>query len=144
MFQTSTQSVHIVSYSSVLNTVEASKINKKMKYNNIETTSSYNSIHPVYLCTDQLSEDFENYHEGTIWWGIFLAFISGAFFTISSALVKGIEDVDPMILLIIRSVLQIIVMLFIAHKERKNLIGPHGQRQLIQLQVGIFFSLSLF
>ncbi|PSN36606.1 hypothetical protein C0J52_21291 [Blattella germanica] len=40
------------------------------------------------------------------WFGIFLAFMSGAFFTLSSAAVKALKSMDPMELLIIRTTLQ--------------------------------------
>jgi hypothetical protein len=74
--------------------------------------------------------------EGANWLGIFLAFLSGAFFTLSSAGVKGLKGVDPMELLILRSLLQLAVMLSIALWKGDNILGPKGQRGLLQLQVG--------
>jgi hypothetical protein len=73
--------------------------------------------------------------EGANWFGIFLAFLSGAFFTLSSAGVKGLTSVDPMELLILRSVLQIATMTSVAIRCGENLLGPKGQRGLLQLQV---------
>lgn len=73
--------------------------------------------------------------EGANWFGIFLAFLSGAFFTLSSAGVKGLTSVDPMELLVVRSLLQIAVMLSVAIRNGENLLGPKGQRGLLQLQV---------
>lgn len=75
--------------------------------------------------------------EGANWFGIFLAFLSGAFFTLSSAGVKGLKGVDPMELLVLRSILQVAAMLPIALSKGENILGPKGQRGLLQLQVGI-------
>jgi hypothetical protein len=75
--------------------------------------------------------------EGANWFGIFLAFLSGAFFTLSSAGVKGLKGVDPMELLVLRSLLQVAVMLPIALSKGENILGPKGQRWLLQLQVGV-------
>jgi hypothetical protein len=75
--------------------------------------------------------------EGANWFGIFLAFLSGAFFTLSSAGVKGLKGVDPMELLVLRSLLQVAAMLPIALSKGENILGPKGQRGLLQLQVGI-------
>ncbi|PNF41026.1 hypothetical protein B7P43_G08826 [Cryptotermes secundus] len=72
--------------------------------------------------------------EGANWFGIFLAFLSGAFFTLSSAGVKGLKGVDPMELLVLRSILQVSAMLPIALNKRENILGPKGQRGLLQLQ----------
>lgn len=105
-----------------------------MKFN-IESTTSYNSIHPAYQHTEQFENNIESYRNGTQWFGILLAFISGAFFTISSGLVKAVENVDPMVLLSIRAVLQIIITLFIALRRGKNLLGPKGSRLLLNFQV---------
>jgi hypothetical protein len=74
--------------------------------------------------------------EGANWSGIFLAFLSGAFFTLSSAGVKGLKGVDPMELLFLRSLLQVAAMLPIALCKGDNILGPKGQRALLQLQVG--------
>ncbi|KAK2575463.1 hypothetical protein KPH14_011194 [Odynerus spinipes] len=104
-----------------------------MKYS-IESTTSYNSIHPAYYYNEQFANNIETYKEGTKWFGIFLAFLSGTFFTISSALVKAVRNVDPMLLLIIRAILQILTMIIVAIKMSKNLSGPKGQRMLIHLQ----------
>lgn len=73
--------------------------------------------------------------EGANWYGIFLAFLSGAFFTLSSAGVKGLTSVDPMELLVVRSLLQIAAMLSVAIRNGEDLLGPKGQRGLLQLQV---------
>ena len=104
----------------------------------IEATTSYESIHPAYHYTEQFNNNLETYREGTKWGGIFLAFVSGTFFTISSALVKVIRNVDPMILLGIRAIFQMIVMFIVACKE-DNIFGPKGQRLLIHFQVSQIF-----
>ncbi|KAI4495911.1 hypothetical protein M0802_008317 [Mischocyttarus mexicanus] len=104
-----------------------------MKFD-IKSTTSYNSIHPTYHYNEQFANNVETYQEGTKWLGIFLAFISGAFFTISSALVKAVRNVDPMILLMIRAILQILVMVIIAIRTTKNIFGPKNQQMLIHLQ----------
>ena len=77
------------------------------------------------------------------WFGIFLAFMSGAFFTLSSAAVKALKSLDPMELLIIRTTLQCCAMLPIALKRGENLLGPKGQRLLLQLQVKLQLSFYL-
>ncbi|KAF3423102.1 hypothetical protein E2986_06744 [Frieseomelitta varia] len=104
-----------------------------MKFS-IESTASYNSIHPAYHYTEQFANNAETYQESTKWYGVFLAFLSGTFFTISSALVKAVENVHPMVLLAIRSVLQMLVMAAVAFKVSKNVFGPKGQRMLLHLQ----------
>jgi len=77
--------------------------------------------------------------EKTNWWGIALAFISGAFFTLSSAAVKYLREVDPMELLLIRSSVQCLVVLPIALRRNgcspAAFFGPKGHRGLLQLQV---------
>ncbi|XP_063973878.1 solute carrier family 35 member G1 [Diachasmimorpha longicaudata] len=112
-----------------------------MKFN-IESTTSYNSIHPAYQYTEQFDHNVETYREGTNWFGIFLAFMSGTFFTISSGLVKAIRNVDPMVLLGIRAILQIVVMLGVAIRHGKNISGPKGSRMLIHFQ-GIVGGMTL-
>jgi hypothetical protein len=82
--------------------------------------------------------------EGANWFGIFLAFLSGAFFTLSSAGVKGLKGVDPMELLVLRSLLQVVAMLPIALSKGENILGPKGQRGLLQLQVWITKTLFRF
>ncbi|KAK0160364.1 hypothetical protein PV328_007780 [Microctonus aethiopoides] len=104
-----------------------------MKFN-FGSTTSYNSIHPTYQYVEQFNNNNETYRNDTKWFGILLAFISGAFFTISSGLVKAIKNVDPMILLGIRSLLQIFVMLAICIIHGKNILGPKESRTLIHLQ----------
>lgn len=85
--------------------------------------------------TEVFSNNVEYYREATKWRGILLAFISGLSFTVSAALVKSIRNVDPMVVLSIRAVAQIIVMTVIAKIASKSLIGPKGSRLLVQLQV---------
>jgi hypothetical protein len=80
--------------------------------------------------------------EGANGFGIFLAVLSGAFFTLSSAGVKGLKGVDPMELLVVRSLLQVAAMLPIALSNGEHILGPKGQRGLLQLQVGITMSLA--
>jgi len=41
------------------------------------------------------------------WLGVFLAFMSGVFFTLCSSTVKYLTDIDPMELLIFRSIIQV-------------------------------------
>lgn len=108
-----------------------------MKFS-IESTASYNSIHPAYHYTEQFANNGETYRDGTKWYGVFLAFLSGTFFTISSALVKAIRNVDPMILLAIRAVVQILAMAIIACKSSSGLTGSSGQKLLIHFQVKLF------
>lgn len=105
-----------------------------MKFS-IESTASYNSIHPAYHYTEQFTNNGEAYREGTNWKGVFLAFVSGTFFTVSSGLVKAIRNVDPMILLAIRALVQILAMIVVACKSSSGLIGPSGQKMLINFQV---------
>jgi len=105
-----------------------------MKFS-IESTASYNSIHPAYHYTEQFANNSEAYRDGTKWYGVFLAFLSGTFFTISSALVKAIRNVDPMILLAIRALVQILAMVIVACRSSSNLFGPSGQKILIHFQV---------
>lgn len=107
-----------------------------MKFS-IESTTSYNSVHPAYHYNEQFANNIETYQEGTKWLGVLLAFLSGTFFTISSALVKAVRNVDPMLLLIIRAILQILAMIIVAIKTSKNFLGPKGQQMLIHLQVCI-------
>lgn len=108
-----------------------------MKFS-IESTTSYNSIHPAYQHTEQFANNEEIYRDGTKWYGVFLAFLSGTLFTVSSALVKAIINVDPMILLAIRAIIQILAMAFVACKSSDNLMGPSGRRILIHFQVKNF------
>jgi len=49
----------------------------------------------------------------TSFWGVFLAFISGVFFTLCSSTVKYLTNVDPMALLVIRSTFQVSVHYFL-------------------------------
>ncbi|CAG5090837.1 Similar to SLC35G1: Solute carrier family 35 member G1 (Homo sapiens) [Cotesia congregata] len=112
-----------------------------MKFN-IESMTSYNSIHPTYQHTEQFENNIESYRDGTQWFGILLAFISGAFFTISSGLVKAVKNVDPMVLLGIRAILQIITTILIAIRYGKNLVGPKGSRLLLNFQ-GIVGGMTL-
>lgn len=107
-----------------------------MKFS-IEPTTSYNSIHPAYHHTEQFANNGEVYRESTRWYGVFLAFLSGAFFTISAALVKVVRNVNPMILLAIRALLQSLVMTVVACRSSKNLFGPSGRRILIHFQVRV-------
>ncbi|XP_050444967.1 solute carrier family 35 member G1-like [Cataglyphis hispanica] len=104
-----------------------------MKFS-IESTASYNSIHPAYHYTEQFANNGDTYREGTRWYGVFLAFLSGTFFTISAALVKAVRNVDPMMLLAIRALLQILVMLIVACRSSGELFGPSGRRILIHFQ----------
>lgn len=109
-------------------------IHNAMKFS-IESTASYNSIHPAYHYTEQFANNGETYRDGTKWYGVFLAFLSGTFFTISSALVKAVRNVDPMILLAIRALMQILTMAVVACRSSSDLFGPSGQRILIHFQV---------
>ncbi|XP_066587381.1 solute carrier family 35 member G1-like isoform X2 [Prorops nasuta] len=104
-----------------------------MKFN-IESTTSYNSIHPAYQYNEQFANNIETYQDGTKWSGVLLAFISGTFFTVSSALVKACKNVSPMVLLSIRAIIQILAMSIMAIKNSKNICGPKGQRMLLHLQ----------
>lgn len=79
----------------------------------MESTTSYNSIHPSYTYVEQFGNNNETYRERTKWFGVFLAFASGTFFTISSSLVKAVWGVNPMVLLAIRSLVQILAMIIV-------------------------------
>lgn len=115
---------------------------RKLKFS-FDRPLSYSSMLPAYCYTEQFSNNIENYNEGTQWFGIFFAVVSGIFFTISSAFVKGIKSVDPMVLLSFRAIVQIIMMLIVAHKESKNIFGPKDYRLLNQFQVcNSFFTFS--
>ncbi|ODM99921.1 Solute carrier family 35 member G1 [Orchesella cincta] len=70
----------------------------------------------------------------TNFFGIFLAFISGVFFTLCSGTVKYLTEVDPMELLIFRSLFQIGVTLPIALYKGQNILGPQGSRALLFAQ----------
>lgn len=108
---------------------------RTMKFS-VESTASYNSIHPTYFDNERFSRNTETiYRESTKWRGIFLAFLSGTFFTLSSSLIKVVHNVDPMILLSIRSLAQIVILAIVATSASQNLLGPHGQRSLMYLQV---------
>nr|CAD7260189.1 unnamed protein product [Timema shepardi] len=78
----------------------------------------------------------------TNWCGVLLAFLSGTFFTLSSAALKALKSVDPMELLMIRSALQVAVMLAVAYRGGHNVVGPRGYRLLLQLQ-GIVGGITL-
>nr|CAD7200466.1 unnamed protein product [Timema douglasi] len=78
----------------------------------------------------------------TNWCGVLLAFLSGTFFTLSSAALKALKSVDPMELLMIRSALQVAVMLAVAYRGAHNVVGPRGYRLLLQLQ-GIVGGITL-
>ncbi|XP_034250367.1 solute carrier family 35 member G1-like [Thrips palmi] len=80
--------------------------------------------------------------EKTNWWGIFLALVSGMFFTMSSAAVKALRSVDPMELLVIRSLVQVVVVLPVALYSGVGVLGPKGHRGLLQLQ-GVVGALTL-
>ncbi|XP_058798046.1 solute carrier family 35 member G1-like [Phymastichus coffea] len=110
----------------------------------IYRTVSYGTVdsEPPEVQTEVFSNNVENYREGTKWSGIFLAFLSGTFFTISAALVKSIKNVDPMVVLSIRAFIQIIVMTIVGYISSINLIGPRGSRLLVQTQ-GIVGGMTL-
>ncbi|KAK6638133.1 hypothetical protein RUM44_008558 [Polyplax serrata] len=78
----------------------------------------------------------------SVWKGPCLAFISGTFFTLSSAAVKALSNVNPMELLVIRSTVQIVFMVAIALYVKANLFGPKGYRILLQIQ-GLVGGLTL-
>lgn len=80
--------------------------------------------------------------EKTHWGGVFLAFLSGTFFTLCSATVKAVRSMDPMELLVIRSVMQVAIMLPIALCKGESLIGPKGLRLMLVLQ-GVVGGLTL-
>lgn len=111
-----------------------------MKFS-IESTASYNSIHPAYHYTEQFGNNSENYQDGTKWYGVFLAFLSGTFFTVSSALVKAVRNVDPMVLLAIRALVQMLAMGIVACRTSNDLFGPSGRRILIHFQVKFHLSI---
>lgn len=124
--------IHLLCFSLISIVPESRRV--MMKFS-IESTASYNSIHPTYHYTEQFANNGETYREGTRWYGVFLAFLSGTFFTISAALVKAVRNVDPMILLAIRALLQILAMAVVACRLSGDLFGPSGRRILIHFQV---------
>ncbi|XP_059489920.1 solute carrier family 35 member G1-like [Neocloeon triangulifer] len=78
----------------------------------------------------------------TNWCAILLAFLSGVFFTLCSALVKGLKSIAPMELLVLRSCVQVSAMLPIVAYRGRNPFGPSGLRLLLVLQ-GIVGGLTL-
>jgi len=64
-----------------------------------------------------------------------MTILSGIFFTLSSALIKDLEAVATMELLVLRSLIQVGVMLTIVAFLRRNPFGPPGYRLLLVLQV---------
>ncbi|XP_012275281.1 solute carrier family 35 member G1 [Orussus abietinus] len=95
---------------------------------------SYGSIPSTYRYVERFDNNSEVYRDKTNWFGIFLAFLSGTFFTLSSALVKAIKNVDPMILLAIRALLQMVVMLIVVCKRSEHVFGLKEHRMLIHFQ----------
>lgn len=112
----------------------------KMKFD-IEVISTYNSVDHGYTYIEKFNNNGLKYREGTNWYGVFLAFLSGTFFSVSSALVKAVTTVHPMVLLGIRSIIQMTLMALIAFSNAKNLVGPEGRRLLIVFQVSFLFIL---
>jgi hypothetical protein len=111
-------------------------------YQSVPEVAIHFSTAPSEPCPQSDSENWrptlkkeDHKVEGANWFGILLAFLSGAFFTLSSAGVKALTSVDPMELLVLRSVVQIAAMTSVAVKCGENLLGPKGQRGLLQLQV---------
>lgn len=78
----------------------------------------------------------------TNWCAVLLAFMSGVFFTLCSALVKGLKSIAPMELLVLRSSIQLAAMLPIVAFRGNNPFGPSGLRGLLALQVGVLFSIQ--
>ncbi|XP_059489830.1 solute carrier family 35 member G1-like [Neocloeon triangulifer] len=78
----------------------------------------------------------------TNWWAILLTVISGVSFTCSSALVKGLDMIDPMELLALRAIIQLIAIFPFIIYLRKNPFGPPGMRVYMFLQ-GIVGGLTL-
>jgi len=74
----------------------------------------------------------------TNWCAVLLAFLSGVFFTLCSALVKGLKSIAPMELLVLRSSIQLAAMLPIVAFRGSNPFGPSGLRGLLALQVSHF------
>ena len=82
-----------------------------------------------------MNATLKNSEKKSLWKGPLLAFLSGTFFTLSSAAVKALTTINPMELLVIRSIVQIIFMLIIAIYVKKNLFGPKGYRLMLNIQV---------
>lgn len=82
--------------------------------------------------------------EKTNWCAVLLAFLSGVFFTLCSALVKGLKSIAPMELLVLRSSVQVAAMLPIVAFRGNNPFGPSGLRGLLALQVNTYFLSFIF
>ncbi|EEB11253.1 transmembrane protein, putative [Pediculus humanus corporis] len=89
-----------------------------------------------------MNTTLKNSEKKSLWKGPLLAFLSGTFFTLSSAAVKALTTINPMELLVIRSIVQIIFMLIIAIYVKKNLFGPKGYRLMLNIQ-GLVGGLTL-
>ncbi|KAF4527804.1 hypothetical protein B566_EDAN016216 [Ephemera danica] len=95
------------------------------------------SVHPHYY-----KEVGPARPQKTNWCAVLLAFLSGVFFTLCSALVKGLHAVAPMELLALRSAMQVAAMLPIIAFRLESPFGPRGLRGLLVLQ-GVVGGLTL-
>ncbi|XP_059489915.1 solute carrier family 35 member G1-like [Neocloeon triangulifer] len=111
------------------------------------TQSNYSTIAADLEVARKIKEDLGPpvpFH--TNWWAILLTFLSGVSFTLSSGLVKGIELINPMELLALRSAIQIFAMAPMIACKLINPFGPPGYRLYLLLQgfVGGITLVALF
>ena len=66
--------------------------------------------------------------------GIFLAAVSGIFFTLCSVTVKLLPRIDPSEVLLFRAIVQMILTIPMLALMRANPLGPAGLRMLTYLQ----------
>eukprot|EP00095_Tigriopus_kingsejongensis_P009182 snap_masked-scaffold145_size311916-processed-gene-2.8 protein:Tk09182 transcript:snap_masked-scaffold145_size311916-processed-gene-2.8-mRNA-1 annotation:"transmembrane protein " len=66
--------------------------------------------------------------------GIFLAAVSGLFFTLCSVTVKLLPRVDPSEVLLFRAIVQLVVVVPILMVTKSNPLGPKGVRLVVYLQ----------
>lgn len=67
--------------------------------------------------------------------GIFLAAVSGLFFTLCSVTVKLLPRIDPAEVLLYRALVQMVLTIPVLLCARANPLGPKGVRFLVYLQV---------
>ncbi len=67
--------------------------------------------------------------------GIFLAAVSGLFFTLCSVTVKMLPRIDPAEVLFFRAVVQFVLIIPLLALAKSNPLGPKGVRLLVYLQV---------
>ncbi|XP_065336171.1 solute carrier family 35 member G1-like [Cloeon dipterum] len=107
--------------------------------------ANYEAIKSGAELEKQILEDLEKRQPQmlkTNWWAILLTFISGVCFTASTALIKGLNTIDPMDLLLLRGLIQFVAITPFVIYERKNPFGPPSVRLYLLLQ-GVIGGLTL-